>query len=243
MVSKQNSVLITGATGLIGRQLYAKLLRQGVSVHFLSRSKTQIEGCKGFLWDVSAQKMDAKALEGVTSIIHLAGPGVGDHRWTKRYKETIYNSRIESTKLLVNTLKTIDHKVSSFISAGVVGYYDDCGSNWISEDAVMAEEFIARLCRDWEAEGQESRRNWNTLCGAPYWLSPEPQMGFLPKTTMTLPLRMLSYFGNGAHYYAWIHEKDVVDLFLHAVNEPAVQGIYNAVAPNPIASKGYAEGT
>ena len=237
MVSKQNSVLVTGATGLIGRQLCAKLLRQGVSVHFLSRSKTEIEGCKGFLWDVSAQKMDAKALEGVTSIIHLAGAGVGDHRWTKRYKETIYNSRIESTKLLVNTLKSLDHKVSSFISAGAVGYYDDCGDNWISEDAVMAEEFIARLCRDWEAEGQKVEEMGIRYAALRIGLVLSRKAGFLPKTTMTLPLRMLSYFGNGAHYYAWIHEKDVVDLFLHAINEPAVQGIYNAVAPNPVPQK------
>lgn len=237
MVSKGSSILVTGATGLVGRQLCEELLKRGYSVHILSRTPRNIADCRCFTWNIEAQEIDHLAFEGVTSIVHLAGAGVGDRRWTARYKQQIYDSRIESTKLLVNTLKTIDHKVESFISASAVGYYDDCGTKWITEDAPMAEEFIARLCRDWEAEGQKVDNMGIRYVALRIGLVLSRQAGFLPKTTMTLPLRMLSYFGNGSHYYAWIHEKDVVDMFCHALINQTARGVYNAVAPNPVPQK------
>ena len=137
----------------------------------------------------------------------------------------------------MNTLKTIDHSVGSFISASAVGYYDDHGSEWITEEAPMAEEFIARLCRDWESEGQGAEALGIRYVALRIGLVLSRKAGFLPKTTMTLPLRMLNYFGNGQHYYAWIHEKDVVDMFCHALTNSSVRGVYNAVAPNPIPQK------
>ena len=234
MVSKGNSILVTGATGLVGSQLCKELLKRGYSVHALSRSKKKMEGCTCFLWDIEAQEIDPKAFEGVSAIIHLAGAGVGDRRWTRHYKQQIYDSRIESTRLLINTLKTIDHNVISFISASAIGYYDDNGSEWITEEAPMAEEFIARLCRDWESEGQGTEMLGIRYVALRIGLVLSRKAGFLPKTTMTLPLRMLNYFGNGQHYYAWIHEKDVVDMFCHALTNQSVSGVYNAVAPNPI---------
>ena len=237
MVSKGNSVLVTGATGLVGRQLCKELLKRGYSVHALSRSNRKMEGCTCFLWDIEAQKIDPKAFKGVSAIIHLAGAGVGDRRWTKRYKQQIYDSRIESTRLLMNTLRTIDHTVDSFISASAVGYYDDHGSEWITEEAPMAEEFIARLCRDWESEGQGAETLGIRYVALRIGLVLSRKAGFLPKTTMSLPLRMLNYFGNGQHYYAWIHEKDVVDMFCHALTNSSVRGVYNAVAPNPVPQK------
>lgn len=237
MVSKGNSILVTGATGLVGKQLCKDLLDMGFSVHILSRSTRKIEGCQCFVWNIEKQEIDHSAFEGVRAIIHLAGAGVGDRRWTKSYKQQIYDSRIESTRLLMNTLKTIDHSVDSFISASAVGYYDDHGSEWITEEAPMAEEFIARLCRDWEMEGQGAETLGIRYVALRIGLVLSRKAGFLPKTTMTLPLRMLNYFGNGQHYYAWIHEKDVVDMFCHALTNSSVRGVYNAVAPNPIPQK------
>ena len=237
MVSKGNSVLVTGATGLVGRQLCKELLKCGYSVHVLSRSNRNMEGCTCFLWDIEAEKINPKAFEGVSAIIHLAGAGVGDRRWTKCYKQQIYDSRIESTRLLINTLKTMNHTVDSFISASAVGYYNDHGSEWITEEAPMAEEFIARLCRDWESEGQGAEALGIRYVALRIGLVLSRKAGFLPKTTMTLPLRMLNYFGNGQHYYAWIHEKDVVDMFCHALTNSSVRGVYNAVAPNPVPQK------
>ena len=237
MVSKGNTILVTGATGLVGRQLCKELLKRGFSVHALSRSDRNMEACKCFLWDIETQEIDHSAFEGVSAIIHLAGAGVGDRRWTTRYKKQIYDSRIESTRLLINTLKTIDHTVESFISASAVGYYDDNGSEWITEDAPMAEEFISRLCRDWEAEGQRAETMGIRYVALRIGLVISRKAGFLPKTTMTLPLRMLNYFGNGQHYYAWIHERDVVSMFCHALTNQSVSGVYNAVAPNPVSQK------
>ena len=237
MVSKGNSILVTGATGLVGKQLCKDLLNRGFSVHILSRSTRNIEGCQCFVWNIEKQEIDHSAFEGVTAIIHLAGAGVGDRRWTKGYKRQIYDSRIQSTKLLIDTLEVINHKVESFVSASAVGFYDDCGSEWITEEAPMAEEFIARLCRDWEAEGQRAESLGIRYVALRIGLVLSREAGFLPKTTMTLPLRMLNYFGNGQQYYAWIHEKDVVAMFCHALMTPSVRGVYNAVAPNPVPQK------
>lgn len=237
MVSKGNSILVTGATGLVGKQLCRDLLDRGFSVHILSRSTRKIEGCQCFVWNIEKQEIDHSAFEGVTAIIHLAGAGVGDRRWTKGYKRQIYDSRIQSTKLLIDTLEVINHKVESFVSASAVGFYDDCGSEWITEESPMAEEFIARLCRDWEAEGQRAESLGIRYVALRIGLVLSREAGFLPKTTMTLPLRMLNYFGNGQHYYAWIHEKDVVAMFCHALMTPSVRGVYNAVAPNPVPQK------
>ena len=139
--------------------------------------------------------------------------------------------------MLINTLEVINHKVESFISASAVGYYDDHGSEWITEEAPMAEEFIARLCRDWESEGQGAEALGIRYVALRIGLVLSREAGFLPKTTMTLPLRMLNYFGNGQHYYAWIHEKDVVAMFCHALTNSSVRGVYNAVAPNPVPQK------
>ncbi|MGB1119925.1 MAG: TIGR01777 family oxidoreductase [Chitinophagales bacterium] len=237
MVSKGNSILVTGATGLVGKQLCKDLLDWGFSVHILSRSTRKIEGCQCFVWNIEKQEIDHSAFEGVTAIIHLAGAGVGDRRWTKGYKRQIYDSRIQSTKLLIDTLEVINHKVESFVSASAVGFYDDCGSEWITEESPMAEEFIARLCRDWEAEGQRAESLGIRYVALRIGLVLSREAGFLPKTTMTLPLRMLNYFGNGQHYYAWIHEKDVVAMFCYALMTPSVRGVYNAVAPNPVPQK------
>ena len=122
--------------------------------------------------------------------------------------------------MLIEYTEVINHKVESFVSASAVGFYDDCGSEWITEEAPMAEEFIARLCRDWEAEGQRAESLGIRYVALRIGLVLSREAGFLPKTTMTLPFRMLNYFGNGQHYYAWIHEKDVVAMFCHALNEP-----------------------
>ena len=228
-------ILITGGSGLIGSRLQQMLLARGHAIHLIGRTlaKTKEHNIKSFVWDIAAQKMDSRALAGVDAVIHLAGAGVADQRWTEARKKEIIDSRIDSTRLLYNTLANNALQVKTIVSASAVGYYGDCGASVIKEDHPAANNFLAEVTDRWEKEvnrfGQLGIRQ--VCCRIGIVLSDHG--GALPELVKTLPLGVAGYFTKTPLYYPWIHINDICGIMIHALENDIVHGSYNTTGPNP----------
>ena len=228
-------ILITGAGGLIGTRLQEMLLDRGSDIHTIGRTAVRSinDKVKSFIWDINSQKIDSRALDGVDAIIHLAGAGVADKRWTDARKEEIMDSRIESTRLLLKTLKKHDHQVKTIISASAVGYYGDCGDEIVTEEHSVADTFLADVTRRWEEEvGRFEDIGVRHIC-CRIGIVLSENGGALPELVKTLPLGVAGYFSKSPLYYPWIHIVDVCGIMIHAIENSKLRGSYNTTAPDP----------
>lgn len=230
-------ILITGGTGLVGTRLTEHFLNQGNEVFHLSRSAGNNEGVRTYQWDIKKGHIDEEALD-VDYIIHLAGAGVADSRWTEKRKKVIYNSRIDSTNLLFQKIKSTGKKLKGFISASAIGYYGlDTGDSICRETDNPGNDFLADVVVDWEkaADQFESELNIPTAkIRIGVVLSDEG--GALPKLVQPIKFGVGAPIGSGRQYMSWIHLDDLVGIFAFAI-EKNLQGTYNAVAPNPETNK------
>ena len=227
-----NKVLITGGSGLLGTRITEILLEKGIEVaHLSTRKSYKRRGVGVFYWDPSMQVMDAKAFNGVTSIIHLAGAGVADKRWTKIRKKEILDSRVESSLLLMNFLNQKDHQVTQFIGASAIGYYGK-QDGILSEDKVAGDDFLASVCKLWEESYIINDKVIKKLIFR-IGIVLAKDGGALPEITKTLPF-FVGILGNGKQIYSWIHIDDLAEMFIFAIENKHISGVYNAVAPKPV---------
>ncbi len=234
----QKKVLITGASGLIGKRLRELLLSKGYEVNTIGRKPASArKKSNAFYWDVEAMTMDEKALEGVSAIVHLAGAGVADARWTSRRKKEIMDSRVQSTQLLFQALSKIPHKVEAVVSASAVGIYGDCGAEVVTETHKPANTFLADVCVQWEKEvkqfstlGIREVRNRIGIVLA-------KDGGALPELSKSLAFGVAGYFTKSPLFYPWIHIDDVCGIFIHAIEDNQLKGAYNVCAPEPLELK------
>lgn len=231
-------VLITGASGLIGKQLVDMLTASGYMVNTLGRSKTDAgNGTQHFAWDIQKGEMDAKALDGVDTIIHLAGAGVAEKRWTDDRKKEIIESRVKSADLLFNFLKTNNQKVKTFISASAVGYYGDGGDEVIKEDHLPGTDFLAEVCVAWEQAAQQFTQLGIREVRFRIGIVLAPNGGALPELTKTLPIGVAGYFAKNNLYYPWVHVDDVAGMMVLAIENRNIEGAYNATGNKPLLMK------
>lgn len=232
---KTRKILVTGASGLVGTRITDLLLKRGYEVHALGRKKqNDTAGVKHFVWNIPRQEMDPAALKEVVGIIHLAGAGVADERWSAERKKEILESRTQSTQLLYQTLQKHKANVRVIVSASAVGYYGDCGAGWVSEEQAPADTFLAQVCRDWEAGvvKMQTLGLREVRCRIGIVLS--QRGGALPELTRTIPLGLAPYFAKPNLYYPWIHIDDVCGILLHALEHDSVKGAVNTTAPAPV---------
>lgn len=227
------SVLITGGTGLVGKNLAKKLTNKGYEVSFLSRRKRSGTNEKYYVWDISREYIEEGAIENADYIIHLAGAGVADKRWTDERKREIIQSRTISTELIYQQLNKTGHTLKGFISASAIGYYGNTGTKWITEEQKPANDFLAKVCIQWEKSIQSI-----TDLGIPtsvlrIGVVLTEKGGALEK--MALPVRMMAgaALGSGKQYVSWVHIKDLCNMFVFLL-ENHVTGTFNGVAPNPV---------
>jgi uncharacterized protein len=222
------NILITGGSGLIGQRITQILERKGYVVAWLSRST---QGQKSFQWDVKKKQLDQKAIEWADCIIHLAGAGVADKRWTDDRKKEILDSRTQSTQLLHDGIAQAENKPSAFISASAVGYYGfDTGTALIDESKNPGNDFLAQVVVAWEKEVKkiEELHLRTVILRIGIVLDAEGgALGQMLKPPVAAPL------GSGDQWMSWIHIEDLAKLFVFAVEKTTLQGIYNAVGPNP----------
>lgn len=226
------TILITGGTGLIGQALTQLLQKEGFAVTYLSRKRSNGKP-KSFYWNVATQEIDDDAITGADYIIHLAGANVAGHRWTKKYKQEIRESREQGAALIYSALERNPNKVQAVISASAIGYYGERGDEWLDENKAPGKDFLGTTCLQWESSVQKiSTLNKRVvLLRTGIVLSNEG--GALPPLVRPLYFGIAPIFGNGHQYYPWIHIDDVCRIYLHAVLNESMSGAYNTTAPEP----------
>ena len=231
------TVLITGGTGLVGSRLSILLDSSGYKVIHLSRKENLNGRFPAYKWDVEGGTVDNRALQQADFIVHLAGAGVADGAWTKRRKQLIIDSRVKSAALLQRALRDIGHQPKAVICASASGFYGNRGAELLDETASKGEGFLADVVEKWEAAslGFQELGLRTVLLRIGIVLS--SRGGALQKMLPTYNFRIGAYFGSGQQFYSWVHLDDLCAMFLHAIENQTMQGIYNAVAPNAVTNK------
>ena len=232
----KKKVLITGGSGFIGKKLTDLLQRNGYSVSILTRAGGNFGNVDTFKWDPVNGSIDEEALEGLFAVVHLAGAGVADRKWTRQRKKDILDSRIKSASLIYHKLKEKpeNERPEAFISASGVGFYGyDTGSLLINEQSNPGDDFLATVCKEWElaADAFEDLSMRVVKLRIGFVLS---EIGGALKVMMR-PVKFWlgAGLGRGDQYLSWIHVDDLVRMFLLALDHSKIHGSYNAVGPAP----------
>lgn len=232
-------VLVTGATGLIGTALIDALIDQGYTVHGLSRGEQQhrSSAVRFFQWDTDSGKVDERCLNGVQAIIHLAGENIGAQPWSKHRKQAIYDSHVQSIRLLYRLLENREHAVNTVVSAGATGYYSHRGDELMTEDKLPANDFLGRLCLAWEQAVAEGRRLGLRTVSLRSGAVLATAGGMYPKLVKFIKTGLGAVPGTGRQWMPWVHIDDAVALYLFAMEHNGIHGVYNMVAPQQIQLK------
>lgn len=235
---ENKNVLITGGSGLVGQRLSELLIEKGYTVSHLSRKEDLSGSIKKYRWDATTGYFEANCLKNIDHIIHLAGAGVADKRWTDARKKEILDSRIESTKLLYKNLNNRPNQVKSIVSASAIGYYGFSSENIIfNEKSKVGTDFLAKVTEAWELETESfdklGIRNVRLRIGVVL----SEKGGALPQ--MVNPVKYFAgmAIGSGQQTISWISLDDLCNLFIYSIENESIRGIYNAVAPNPVSNK------
>lgn len=237
------TILITGGTGLIGKALGQALLDKGYSVIIVTRQADKKPGIPNLtyaLWNVEEQIIDTSAITRADYIIHLAGAGVADKRWTKKRKEEIINSRVNSSKLIVDSLKKIPNNVKAVVSASAIGWYGEDGSfrKFIESDPA-AEDFLGTTCKQWEESIEPVTQLGKRLVTLRTGIVISSKGGALKEFEKPLRFGIAAILGNGKQMISWIHIEDLVRMYIAAIENEMMKGVYNAVAPQPVSNKAF----
>ncbi|UHG91835.1 TIGR01777 family oxidoreductase [Spirosoma oryzicola] len=232
------TVLITGGTGTIGRRLTQLLRQQGYQISLLSRDHKSIEGVTVYQWNIAKGHIDPKAIQTADYIIHLAGAGVADERWTDARKDEILNSRTQSTELLAQALAKNTHKVKAFIGASAIGFYGgDTNDRPLTETSQGGSDFLAQVVRAWERSEDSVAVLGIRTVKLRIGVVLSAEGGALPKLAQPVRLGAGAPIGSGQQYISWIHLDDLCRMFIQALTDESWQGVYNAVAPTPVTNE------
>jgi uncharacterized protein len=234
-------ILVTGASGFLGRHLVAALGRKRHEVIRLTRGPLDPVDPRLLRWDPSRATLDERAVQGLDAVIHLAGEGIGDARWSEATKQRIRDSRVLGTRLLVDALGAQAIKPKVFLSASAVGYYGDRGSEDLSESSAPGTGFLASVCVDWEAETARAEALGMRLVRMRLGLVLGPEGGVLAKTLLPFRLGLGGRLGNGRQWMSWIAAPDAVRAILLLLENKGCSGAYNLCSPNPVTNAQYTQ--
>ena len=230
------NVLVSGATGLIGSALIPELEAGGHRVSRLTRSP-EVEDDVG--WDPATGEIDASRLEGHEAAVHLAGESIAEGRWTPQKKRRIMESRRQGTSLLATALARLPTPPNVMVSASAVGYYGDRGNEVLREDSRPGSDFLAAVCREWEAAAEPARQAGIRVVHPRFGLVLSPKGGALGRTLPIFRLGGGGRIGSGRQWWSWVALDDVVGAILHALTNDSVEGPVNVGSPNPLTNAEY----
>ncbi|MFT4781779.1 MAG: hypothetical protein ACJAZK_001388 [Psychroserpens sp.] len=232
------TVLITGATGLIGQEIVKICHDQNMNVHYLTTSKNKLtttDNYKGFYWNPDTKEIDIFCFEGVDTIINLVGASISK-RWTDSYKKEIITSRTETAQLLLDTIKLNNFPIKQIVSASAIGIYPNSVTNYYEEDEPsVSASFLGQVVEQWEAIVDQFASAGIQLAKIRIGLVLSTKGGALPEIAKPIRLGLGAAFGSGEQWQSWIHIKDLARLFVFAVTNN-LEGTYNGVAPNPVSN-------
>jgi len=236
------TVLLTGGTGLVGKAFTQLLTSKGYQVIILSRGKKEIvtePNVTYAQWNVATEEIDIEAVKKADYIIHLAGAGVMDKKWTEQYKKEIVDSRVKSGALIVNTLKNNEHNVKAIVSASAIGYYgeDKIDNYFFTETDKPAEGFLGSTCQLWEDSIDYANSLGIRVAKVRIGIVFSSNGGALAEFVKPLKFKLATILGKGSQVISWIHIDDLCRQFLFAIENEDIKGAYNAVAPNPVTNK------
>lgn len=227
-----HKILITGASGLVGSRLTEMLLEKGHLVSHLGRHK-KTGNIPSFVWDVENKSVDLQAFEGVDTIIHLAGAGIADQRWTAKRKKEILESRTHSTKLLFDTLKNHPHTLKTLVAASAIGYYGfGFDEEVFTEESKAGEGFLADVTRQWEEQVDQIDKLGLRLVKLRIGIVLSEKGGALAEMTKPIRFGIGAPLGSGKQFLSWIHIDDLCAMFIQAAENLSWHGAYNAVGIN-----------
>jgi uncharacterized protein len=239
------TILITGGTGTIGKALTSALLEKNYKVIILSRKisvqQAETTNLSFAQWDINSQQIDKEAISSADYIIHLAGAGVADKRWTKKRKQEIVNSRVKSGELIVKALQEMPNNIKAVISASAIGWY---GADRVipnpkpfREDDPADTSFLGETCKLWEESLEPIKKIGKRLVKLRTGIVLSNEGGALKEFINPLRFGVAAILGNGKQVISWIHIDDLVRLYIAAIEDQNMNGAYNAVAPDPVSNK------
>ena len=239
-----STVIITGGTGLVGTALSKALLEKGYRVIILTRNPPALSEDENMVfatWNPDKQVIDKEVIGSADYIIHLAGAGVADKRWTKKRKAEIISSRIKSSKLIVDSLKSIPNNIKAVVSASAIGWYgrDPIIPNEhpFTEEMPADDEFLSKTCKLWEESTEPVSQLGKRLVKLRIGIVLSKNGGALKEFLKPLKFGVAAILSNGKQFISWIHIDDIVNMFIAAIENEHMHGVYNGVAPNPVSNK------
>lgn len=234
-----STVLLAGGSGLIGQRLSVLLEKKGYDVIFLSRKKNSDD--RFFQWNIEKGIIDSTAIEKADYVINLAGAGIAEKRWTEKRKKFLIESRTQTAALLKDSFEKIK-KPKAYVSASAIGFYGNRENDWLTENSEsQPEDFLSECTIAWENAAKNiAKINIRTSIfriGIVLSMSG----GALPEMILPMKFGARIFFGNGTAFYSWIHIDDVCNMFIWALEDEDANGIYNAVAPEPLMIKDLAK--
>lgn len=232
------TVLITGATGLIGREIVKVCHDNNWLVHYLTTSKNKLSSQDdyiGFYWNPDTKDIDVSCFEGVDTIINLVGASISK-RWTSDYKKEILSSRTDTAQLLFDTIKANNFPIKHMISASAIGVYPNSQTKYYDEDYdEISNTFLGHVVEKWEAAINQFSSLGIKVSKIRIGLVLSEKGGALPEIIKPMRLGAGAAFGDGQQWQSWIHIEDLAELFMD-VAEKRLEGVFNGVAPNPVSN-------
>jgi len=227
-------IVVTGASGLIGQALLGALGAAGHDTAVLVRRQP---GPGEALWDPAAGTIDTGVFDGAGAVVHLAGAGIGDKRWTPERKDVILGSRVASTTLLSRTLAGLGGPPPVLVSASAIGYYGDRGDEELTETSGPGSGFQAEVCGAWEAATADAEGAGIRVVHLRSAVVLSPRGGALQRQLPLFRAGLGGRLGSGRQWFSWISLPDEIGAVMHVIGEPSIAGAVNASAPAPVTNR------
>jgi hypothetical protein len=229
-------LLITGASGVLGRSLVPMLTTGGHQVTTLVRRPPDKKNNEIF-WDPEQNILPGGDLPELDGVIHLAGEYIGLNRWTERQKQRVLTSRIRGTNLLAKTLATLPRPPRVLASASAIGFYGDCGDRLVDESTPPGKDFLSEVCARWEQAAAPAAAAGIRTTLLRLGVGLTPRGGALARTLAASPIGLMRRLGSGHQYLSWIGCDDLIAAILHTLVSPSLSGPVNIAAPNPVTNR------
>ena len=231
--------MVTGATGFVGKELVKKLNEKGHEIVVLTRNPETARfhlpiHCDIHFWNPERYGIAPSTLKGVDAVINLAGEGIADGRWSPERKRKLIQSRVLSVRRLIDAMTYMNHKPKVFVSASAIGFYGDRGEELLDETSSKGKGFLSEVCQSWENETIKAKDLGIRTVACRIGMVLGHDGGALDKMLPPFKLGVGGKLGSGSQWMSWIHINDLIGMMIHAIENPSIDGIYNAVSPKSV---------